>query len=59
MGFKVLKEFLDMGLGFFEGEVVRKLVDKTLERYEDSDQEDLEVEEVLRLHTMGNTNKYS
>ena len=51
IGFKVLKEF--EGLGFFEGEVVRKLADQSIKiRYEDSDQEDLEVEEVLRFHML-------
>ena len=51
IGFKVLKKF--EGLGFFEGEVVRKLADKSIKiRYEDSDQEDLEVEEVLRFHML-------
>ena len=51
IGFKVLKEF--HGVGFFEVEVVRKLTGRTFKvRHEDSGQEDLEVEEVLRFHIL-------
>ena len=49
IGLNIRKEFI--GSGFHNGEVVRKLSDNTLKvRYEDNDQEDLEVEEVLRFH---------
>ena len=51
--FNVRKEFV--GSGFFDDKITHKNSDKKLTvRYEDSDIEDLEVDEVLRFHVIYN-----